>query len=177
MGMIREATPEDALGAAVVNAYTWLTTYRGLVPDEMLAARIARVPQQAEQIRGWLAGAGAGLVAEADHTVVGMCLFGPARSGAYPGSGEITALYVLDAFHGQGLGRALFEEAVRRLRAAGYAGMVIHCLCGNPTLGFYRHMGGRVDGRREDCFGGVTLREDVVFYPDLDAVVGEKQGN
>lgn len=170
MWSIRQAGPGDALGAAIVNVYTWQTAYAGLLPQEMLRQRILGLTRNAAGTRRWLENGGAGLVAEESGAIVGMCLYGGCRSDEYPGGGEITALYVLDGFQGQGVGKALFRAAVRRLRAAGYTSMVIHCLCGNPSLEFYRHMGGTVTAQREDRIGGAALQTDVVYYPDLDAL-------
>jgi ribosomal protein S18 acetylase RimI-like enzyme len=44
---------------------------------------------------------------------------------------------------GRGIGRLLFEEVVRRLRAEGFDSMMLWVLAGNPARRFYERMGGK----------------------------------
>ena len=53
--LMRKAKQSDARGIVEVNTYTWLTTYKGLMPDEILDNRVKtiedRVTWQAQYIK------------------------------------------------------------------------------------------------------------------------------
>lgn len=165
---IRKAVPSDALAAAIVNAYTWKTTYSGLLPDALLDERISSLPALAERYRADIANRDNWLVAVADKTVVGFCTFSASRNDAYPDAGELPSLYVLKGFQGAGIGKALFLAGAERLRAMGYRSMIVNCLQGNPALDFYRHMGGKVVSERRDLLGGTELKEHILYFDSLD---------
>jgi GNAT superfamily N-acetyltransferase len=167
MFFIRRALPEDALGIAVVNAYTWKTTYTGLMPDDLIDERILTIQELAEKCRADIIKRDNFLVAVVDHTVVGFCIYGKSQNEGFKESGEIVALYVLKGFHGMGLGKSLFFAGVNELIGKGYKSMIINCLKGSPSLDFYRHMGGKTVGSRQDEIKGVTIDEDILYFENL----------
>ena len=154
---LRAATPADAEAIARVHVQAWRETYAGLVPQAHLDAL-----DPAERAALWR-----GLVprpdrrvavAERGGRVVGFACAGPGRE-AHPGHpGEVMALYVLRAHHGEGLGRALLEDALAWLGTPAY----LWVLRDNPTRGFYERMGGRVIARRDEEVGG-ALRPEVAY--------------
>ena len=88
------------------------------------------------------------LVAEEDGRVVGVCYAGPSREPGYPG-GEVHAIYLLPEAQGKGLGRALFEEALRFLEETGQTPVWVWVIEANERArGFYRRMGGVEAGVR-----------------------------
>ncbi|MBQ8599137.1 MAG: GNAT family N-acetyltransferase, partial [Oscillospiraceae bacterium] len=106
---IRKAVPADALAISIVSAYTWKTAYSGLLPDEMLDSRIAKLPQSAERMRQNIVDQDNFIVAVVDNVIVGFCTFNsPNRDPQYADSGEIGALYCLKGYNGYGIGKALF---------------------------------------------------------------------
>ena len=169
---IRKATPADALGIAIVSAYTWKTAYSGLLPEEMLDKRLSDLPQKAENMKLDIAARDNYFVATVDDTVVGFTAFcSPCRNPDYADSGEIGALYCLKGYNGYGIGRALFEAAVKELVQRGHKTMIIDCLRGNPTLGFYEHLGGKVVAEREILRIDHSRIEDVLFYDNIENLI------
>lgn len=100
--IIREARCDDAAGIARIHVESWRTTYRGIVPDDVLERlseerRVAywsdvlcREPRSdvvyvAEDERGAIAGFAAG---------------GPERDGTHGYDGELYAIYLLEAASG-----------------------------------------------------------------------------
>ena len=169
---IRKATPADALGIAIVSVYTWKTAYSGLLPEEMLDKRLADLPKMAENMKKQIIDRDNYFVATVDDTVVGFTAFcSPCRNPDYADSGEIGALYCLKGYNGYGIGRALFEAAVKELVQRGYKTMIIDCLRGNPTLGFYEHLGGKVVAEREMVRIDHSRIEDVLFYDNIENLI------
>ena len=169
---IRKATLADALGIAIVSVYTWKTAYSGLLPEEMLDKRLADLPKMAENMKKQIIDRDNYFVATVDDTVVGFTAFcSPCRNPDYADSGEIGALYCLKGYNGYGIGRALFEAAVKELVQRGYKTMIIDCLRGNPTLGFYEHLGGKVVAEREMVRIDHSRIEDVLFYDNIENLI------
>ena len=169
---IRKATLADALGIAIVSVYTWKTAYSGLLPEEMLDKRLADLPKMAENMKKQIIDRDNYFVATVDDTVVGFTAFcSPCRNPDYADSVEIGALYCLKGYNGYGIGRALFEAAVKELVQRGYKTMIIDCLRGNPTLGFYEHLGGKVVAEREMVRIDHSRIEDVLFYDNIENLI------
>lgn len=173
MVTIRKANPTDALGITIVNVYVWKTAYAGLVPDALIDERIQKLRERAEITRRTIKRDDNFFVAQEDGAVVGFCMYGPPRSEAHAGAGEIYALYVLDGYHGEGVGRRLFAAGAGALVEMGFDRMIINCLKGNSALGFYRRMGGVVLGERTDEMGGVMITETVLAFDGLEALAKE----
>ena len=163
---IRKAVAGDATGIAIVRAYTWATAYHGLMPDSVLAGRINDVSQNAVRMKNLIEkGSFNYAVAIHNNAVIGFAGYGKSRDNHYPDDGEISALYVLKGFAGMGTGRKIFEFASGQLKTVGHRNMIINCLCGNPSINFYKHMGGKIIGSREDeIFGGYKIKEDILRF-------------
>lgn len=119
----------------------WREGYRGLLPDDLLAALSVD-----ERARNWSArlgaGAGATLVACAPEVAGFLTLIGR----------EIAALYVDPDRWREGIGSALLREA---LAAAGEGEVTLWTLAANrPALLFYERFGFEPDGaERRDPVG------------------------
>ncbi len=112
---IRDATPADAEAIARVHVAAWRSTYRGLLPDDLLAnlseADRARYWRDQTEAIGTDATRGTVLVAEGeDGTVVGFASAGPEREPDAGFDAELYAIYLLEDHQGRGLGRRLVEQ-------------------------------------------------------------------
>lgn len=159
---IRAVKPENADTLAELHAEAWRYAYRGIIPGIALERMIAR--------RGpiwWRSVCGSGhraLLLEFDWHIAGYATFGRCRKRTEPPLGEIYELYVKPECHGAGFGRALFEEARRRLRARGLHRLVVWALAENElACGFYRALGGRPRFTTFETLGGVRL-EKIGFH-------------
>ena len=156
------------MGIAIVQAYTWLTAYAGLLPDEVLQSRVERVPAQGEYIASQIEH-GSYVVADCAGAIIGFVALSMSRNEDYPKDGEIQALYVLQGFHNRNVGRRLFEYGVRKLQHDGCDHLIVNCLDGNPSMGFYLRMGGKVVGEREDTIrGGFVICEKIIRFDILE---------
>ncbi len=166
--VIRRAAPSDALAIALVQAYTWKTTYAGLLPEAVLDAMLDRVYQRAQRWKEDLEQSENCFAAELDGVVIGFASYGESRSPDVA-CGEIYGLYVLKPFQGQGVGKLLLAQCSYALRRLGCDSFLVNCLMGNPSLGFYEAMGGTVVGTRQDRIGETAIQEHILRF-SLDGV-------
>jgi ribosomal protein S18 acetylase RimI-like enzyme len=147
---IRPATVEDADALAVVHVLSWQAAYVGQVPQEHLDALdpATRRDRWADILRT-IQPPTATTVLEHDHEgVIGFVSIGPGQDDdADPTRGELMAIYVAPAYWGLGAGRRLMDEALRQLRAAGFASATLWVLASNSRAReFYEAFGWRPDG-------------------------------
>lgn len=148
---IRLAVPEDAEALGTIEAESHRVTYRGIMPDTVLARQQAG--RLAERFsRRLIAAAARGTpddnrlwVAEADGSVVGYAATQPGASTfapSPPGAGELESLYVHPGAVGQGLGWALHQHAIRDLCSRGFSSLILWAFAANhPARRFYERAG------------------------------------
>ncbi|MBA3871050.1 MAG: GNAT family N-acetyltransferase [Anaerolineae bacterium] len=167
---IRRAEPADAQAIATVQTASWRTTYAGLIPAEFLASMdIGR------RAAVWHTGLTDStrrhcyFVAEdADGQVVGFASGGPEREGHPIYKGELSAIYLLDSYQKQGIGRRLVQAVAGWLHENHYHNMLIWVLAGNTQgIQFYEAIGGqRIDSKTINI-GGENLEEYSYGWLDL----------
>ena len=183
MVVIRSASTADAAQIAVVMRDSWFAAYDGIIAPAIIDRATApdggaRV-RQSFRMRPWqrmiAAVARQPGRAQADPAapdIIGYASFGPERDvldmpWPYPltsaGSGgkvaELYALYVHPAWWSTGTGRALMDQVLAKVRAAGYGCITLWVLEANARARrFYQRAGFIPDGARHvlDDLGGVT---------------------
>jgi ribosomal protein S18 acetylase RimI-like enzyme len=140
---IRDANPDDVPGIARVHVDSWRSTYRGIVPDEVLdnLSYAQREEMWGRIFQNHLPGSTFLVAVDETGRIVGFADAGPSRESEL--DSELYAIYLLEEAQGQGIGRRLFEEIMRRLRRAGFKSMTLWVLEDNPARRFYERMGGR----------------------------------
>ncbi len=132
-------TEEEIRGKAQVHWRAWHEAYPGLVSPDYLARL---TPERCEQMAfRWTDGI---LVAKDEGRVIGFVGYGD-RGEEAPQTGEIFALYVLSEYYGTGVGAALLEAGLERLR--GYPQVCLWVLKENRrAIRFYEKHGFVPDG-------------------------------
>lgn len=171
---IRAAIPEDAAGIAHVHVATWRSTYRGLLPDELLAnlseeRRADWWRQQAEVARQDRRQGVLLVAVEEGGEVAGFASAGPEREPDSGFEGELYAIYLLEEHQGQGIGRRLFELVVDHFRGQGCRSMRVWVLEGNPAQGFYERLGGKQLETKVLQIGGESYNEIAYYWDSLAA--------
>ncbi|MFQ3565954.1 MAG: GNAT family N-acetyltransferase [Aggregatilineales bacterium] len=165
---IRSALPHETPAIARVHIASWQTTYVGLLPEEYLRslsfeAREKQWQRALDQPEHCL------FIAERDGTMVGFA-YGSREEGlleAY--SGQLYAIYLLEAVQGMGLGRALAQAVVDCLRARGHRSMVVWVLAENHRARrFYEALGGSEVGQQMITIGNIELEDIAYGWDDLD---------
>jgi ribosomal protein S18 acetylase RimI-like enzyme len=168
--MIRAATVSDAPAIARVHVASWLSTYRGLLPDDFLES-LSETNYTERWTRVITEGTSRVVVAEDGADLVGFASGGRERAGERGFEGEIYAIYVLDAAQRRGYGRELVRAMVQGLRELGLGDMIIWVLRDNrPARDFYERLGGLYIRAQPITIGSATLEEVSYGWRRLDDV-------
>ncbi|MBW8907154.1 MAG: GNAT family N-acetyltransferase [Betaproteobacteria bacterium] len=144
---LRNAKPDDARSIAEIHIAAWRAAYRGLMPDDFLAA--LNVDERTEMWSSMLSRPSPSqlAVSEIDRALVGFCSYGPTRDDESPDLAEIYALNVHPDRWSQGAGRALCEHAYREAATRGHTLVSLWVMSGNARARrFYERLGYAVDG-------------------------------
>lgn len=176
--IIRPMRIEDSAGIGRVHAATWLTTYRGIVPDEYLDS----IQMDAWQTR-WTSQLRSpapdvfGHVAENEEIseIAGFVHGGASRSPELPYRGELYAIYILKEYQQQGLGRRLTQALVRDLLNADMSDMFLWVLEANhASRRFYEALGGQYVKTNTFEIHGVPINECAYGWSNLSPFLQEK---
>jgi ribosomal protein S18 acetylase RimI-like enzyme len=152
---IRPARASDAAQLADVHAEAWREAYSGIIPALTLERMIVR--RSGVWWRDVL-GRRPILVLDVGGTVAGYASFAPGNSRGNPGAAEVQELYLRPEYQGIGLGARLFRAVLKRIKARGYARVLVRALADNDRAnGFYARYGGKIVARTDETLGGRTL--------------------
>ncbi|HEX4248199.1 MAG TPA: GNAT family N-acetyltransferase [Pseudonocardia sp.] len=178
---VRPAVAADAAAIGTLHVRAWRHSYRGIVPDEILAG--LDPVHSAGRWSGHLSTGRLGVFVASSVVDVGVgvapgagpdwpgelplgafCAVGPVREeprAGRPGvrTGELYALYADPLALGRGAGPAVHDAGVAHLGALGYRQAVLWVLAANPRArAFYARRGWRLDGLPEQVHhDGVPL--------------------
>jgi len=168
--MIRKAAVSDAPAIARVHVSSWLSTYRGLLPDDFLGS-LSETSYTERWNRVITQGTSRVVVAQDGADVVGFASGGRERAGERGYDGEIYAIYVLDLAQRRGFGRELVRAMVEGLRELGLSNMIIWVLRDNrPARDFYERLAGVYVRTQPITIGSATLEEVSYGWRRLDDV-------
>ncbi|MBE9170163.1 GNAT family N-acetyltransferase [Pleurocapsales cyanobacterium LEGE 06147] len=160
--IVREATHSDVSAIARVHVDTWLTTYRGIIPDEVLENL-----SYEKRENGWHRNLNNALkdrsftyLAEDESgQIVGFANGGVERAGDPVYQGELRAIYILKSHQQKGIGSELFRAVVQRFVQMEIYSMLVWVLADNPACRFYETLGGQKVYKKEIERGGTKLIE------------------
>lgn len=166
--IVRDATTSDADAIARVQVDAWQTSYRGIMPEDVLEGFTfeARSARWRKNLSEPIA---VNVVAEdAEGTVIGFGCGGTCRHEGSGYGGELYALYVHPDRQRRGAGGALLAAVARGLLAAGFRDMMLHVLADNVNARrFYEASGGVELGELIHPVGEHGLRAVAYGWPEL----------
>ena len=170
--LLRKAIPDDAYWICFVNAHTWYTTYKWLIPDKFLENRINSIEEKAEKVRELIKNGGKYLVVENTDKkeIIWMLIYWPSRNQNYPNSWEINAIYILPEYQKLGIGKKLFLAWIGELIKLWYNDMIINVLKWNNAINFYKKYGGVVVWERSDEIGEIIIYEDILYFENIESI-------
>jgi L-amino acid N-acyltransferase YncA len=169
MAAIRTADPSDVDAIAHVHVDSWLTTYRGLMPDSVLDH--LSLDGRRDWWKGVILQHGRQVaVAEDNDKIVGFAYFGEEREKDPLYRGELYAIYLLAGHQQQGLGRLLVKATAQGLLELGMDKMLVWVLSTNPARRFYEKLGGVFLRDKPLEIGGTMLQETAYGWDDIHSL-------
>ena len=165
---IRKAIPEDAEKIIDINIAVWNTTYKGLIPQDIIDKLQLKDDARVEKQKKRIMNKKHIYVALVDDEIVGFNSFGKTKDENFGNAGQIYASYILDGYQGLGLGRKLAVACMKELLENGYSTLVTKCLVGNPANIFHKSIGGVFAGQSIfEPLGIYVGKENIYFHDDL----------
>jgi ribosomal protein S18 acetylase RimI-like enzyme len=170
----RPARLEDVPALAHVHIESWRTTYKGIVPDEFLAA--LSYERRMEQWKTRLTSSDPRVfvyvAVDEQDCVVGFVNGGkPQQADEYEYSGELYAIYLLKEYQGRGLGRMLVQRLVERMVQAEMHTMFLWVFKDNPARSFYEILDGKLIRKQPITIAGVALEEVAYGWQDIQSIL------
>lgn len=151
--VIRTAILSDSEAIASVHVQSWKETYPGIMPAKRLEDM--SIERSSKHWQANISGDFTVLVSEVDGQIIGFASGGEncESQACETGLGnacdcELGALYILGDFHRRGIGKALFNAFVSKMRVKDYATMVVWVAEKNKSTQFYEAMGGELVDRK-----------------------------
>jgi ribosomal protein S18 acetylase RimI-like enzyme len=150
--IIRKATINDSNGKGYVHYKSWIETYTGLFPDEVMEKitleRSVRLAKEHPENT---------YVAIVDHKIVGFACYLESRDADLKNAGEIMAIYILNDFKNMGIGKALMEACYKEL--SNFNIIAVWVLESNKkAIGFYESEVFKKDGYSKVIYTKKTIR-------------------
>ena len=168
--IIEKATEADARAIGIVHVLAWHETYRGIVPDSVLAS--LNPAARAERWMRVITTEGGVFVLRHGARVVGFAAAGPNREEALAQQGEIYTLYLLTEAQHQGHGRRLMSAMAGDLRGRDINSAALWVA--DPNTGacrFCEALGGTVVGHNVEKRGERTLPCVAYGWDDLAGLI------
>jgi ribosomal protein S18 acetylase RimI-like enzyme len=178
---IRPATADDAATLAHTHVQGWRDSGAGTV-DPVYLGSLGATEERDLQSKwpGWLQDpqSRALIAFNSVGEAAGFIYFGRVRT-PIPGqspirplyTGEIYALYILPAFHRQGLGRRLLRAAAEELATMKHKSLCLWVLEGNRrAVDFYKAVGGQRCGKKETDLGGGKYQDICMGWRSTDVL-------
>ncbi len=167
--IVAPATVEDARAIGIVHVLAWHETYRGIVPDEVLAS--LNPSERAGMWQRVIAGQGGVFVLREGARVVGFGSSGPNRDDSFTYAGMFNTLYLLGHAQRLGHGRRLMAAMARHLLAIGRTDAVVWVAEANQAAcRFYERLGGTLAGRATELHEGWDMACVAYGWDDLRVI-------
>ena len=174
---IRICGPGDEDALALVGQATFLETFAGIIRGSDIVAH-CRAQHAASVYRSWLDGGARVWLAEMDPSgaPIGYLVLASASLPVESPSDrdlEVKRIYLLQQFHGKGIGKQLMMEAEQHARGAAAARLLLGVYSRNDrAVAFYERFGFRRIGTRRFRVGEHDY-DDLVLSMDLAAGTGK----
>jgi L-amino acid N-acyltransferase YncA len=164
---IRKAIHGDENGIAIVHVKSWQSTYKGIMKEEIL--NNLSVERREKQWKEAIGASGIIYVAlNNEGQIIGFASGGKSRSTEYSYDGELYAIYILEEYHRQGIGKKLISQIANELKTLEFQSMIVWVIRDNPSIHAYKKLGAISFESKDFEIGGEALIEEVLVWKDLN---------
>lgn len=169
---IRVASIHDAEGIAYVHVRSWATTYAGLISDSYLSSmKIEDRKDRWEKIFHHRHIEEGTYVAVEQERIIGFIDGGKAREAEDGYDAEIYAIYLLEEAQRKSHGKKLINTLVHHFRSKNYHSVMVWVLEQNPSIEFYRKLGGQFIRKQKIKIGEEMLVEVALGWKDINQLL------
>ncbi|MCB9454131.1 MAG: GNAT family N-acetyltransferase [Anaerolineaceae bacterium] len=173
--IIRPAHRDDAMAVARVQVDSWRTSYAGIVPHDHLT-QLRYEDRAAKWGRNLDNPAWRSVLYVAEDIpgqIIGFACAGPEHDDTPGYTGEVYAIYLLQAAQRKGAGRALMRACAQWLLTHDYRTMLVWVLAANDSARrFYEALGGQYIHEKTVEIGGTPLLEVAYGWQDIRTLAG-----
>jgi len=158
---------EDELEEIIrVNRLSWKTTYKGIIeqkflddlPLTMSKEKLTEIKTEIKNNKRKY------IVALYNKKIIGMLLYLGANYEENNNVARIQAIYILEEYQKQGIGKKMFDFAKEKMRKEKYTEIIIGCIEKNPSNEFYKKLGGEFVGKESIKINGKDYKENIYKY-------------
>lgn len=166
--IIRKASIYDSIGVTKVYVETWKTAYRGIIDQDYLEN--INYDKQKRNFMNLLNKESLIYVAESKiGEIIGFATPEVVKDDFNTNRGEVSMIYVLDRYQGEGIGHDLLQKCASTLVKSEINRMIVWVLKDNPACGFCEALGGTPKETRLDQIGGVDYVSIGYVWEDIES--------
>ncbi|ANU28188.1 GNAT family N-acetyltransferase [Planococcus versutus] len=168
---IRKATKQDASGIAKVHVDSWKTTYKAILPNEFLSSlsyekRTTLWKNNLDDKTNYI------VVSETDDGLItGFGTASKRPTNMVANCGDLTSIYLLEDYHGQGIGKLLMKELFLHFKKLNYETVFVEVLEDNKTRFFYEYYGAKLIQTEQLKFAENIVNELIYEWGNIDEVL------
>lgn len=154
---IREAKLTDATGITKVHVDSWRTTYKNIISNGFLQ-KLSYEQRTNSWIQNLSNQSNYVFVAENNEDeIVGFAVCGKRLCNQIVHSGDLTSIYILDEYQGQGIGKQLMHQLFLQCKKLDFNRVFVEVLEDNKTRFFYEYYGAKLRKTEKIKIGGTDL--------------------
>jgi GNAT superfamily N-acetyltransferase len=167
---IRLASIDDIEGIALVHVESWKTTYKGIISESFLTnlSIEGRIKNWKWTFNNLNQDEFIYVIEDNLNQIVGFINGGKSRESELDDyTAELYAIYLLQEVQGKGYGRQLFNILIEALKEKEYNKLMLWVLENNPSINFYKKLGGKYISKKGIQIGEDKLTEIALVWKQI----------
>ena len=160
---IRRAYPTDAYELVKIRDLAWKDAYYDVLSNDIINIMSKHIDESVRHLQDQIQENNRILVALDGDKIVGFVFYAKTLGDRYDNA-EIREIYVLPNYQKKGIGKQLFDEAVKNIKKLRYKSFIVSVPIYNKNMSFFTKMGGINKGNRQEKIYGYSFEASVIYY-------------
>ena len=160
---IRKAYPTDAYVLVQIRDEAWKREYYDILTSDIIHNKDRNVNENIRHLQDQITENNRIIVALDGDKIVGFVFYAKVQ-GDYYDNAEIREIYVVPEYQRKGIGRKLFDEAVKELKKLKYNSFIVSCPIHNKSMEFFIHLGGIKKGNHTEKMYGHSFTCEIIYF-------------